>query len=83
MINYIKKYFDILIYTAIFFLFYKNLFIFGDFVRDDWSIKFLYDLTYFEAIKEIFGPFTNRPFAALFYSTLSRFSNEFIFFFNY
>ena len=80
MINYIKKYFDILIYTAIFFLFYKNLFIFGDFVRDDWSIKFLYDLTYFEAIKEIFGPFTNRPFAALFYSTLSRFSNEFIFF---
>ena len=80
MINFIKKNLDIIIYLFIFVLFYKSLFFYGDFVRDDWSIKSLYHLNFFEALKGIFGPFSNRPFAALFFAITSRFSDEFIFY---
>ena len=64
----------------IFVLFYKSLFFYGDFVRDDWSIKSLYHLNFFEAFKGIFIPFSNRPFAALFFAITSRFSDAFIFY---
>ena len=80
MINFIKKNLDFIIYLFIFVLFYKSLFFYGDFVRDDWSIKSLYHLNFLEALKGIFGPFSNRPFAALFFAITSRFSDEFIFY---
>ena len=80
MINFIKKHLDIIIYLFIFVLFYKSLFFYGDFVRDDWSIKSLYHLNFLDALRGIFGSFSNRPFAALFFAITSRFSDEFIFY---
>ena len=79
MINYLKKNNELIIYILIFFVCYKNLFLYGDFVRDDWATKALYDLSFIDALKQIYPPFSNRPFTAIFLH-LHQVSESFILF---
>ena len=80
MINYLKKNNELIIYILIFFVCYKNLFLYGDFVRDDWATKALYDLSFIDALKQIYPPFSNRPFTAIFFALTSRISESFLFY---
>ena len=80
MINYFKKNNEIFIYILIFFVCYKSLFLYGDFVRDDWAIKALHDLPFVDALTQIYPPFSNRPITGIFFSFTSRISGSFLFY---
>ena len=80
MINYLKKNNELIIKILIFFVCYKNLFLYGDFVRDDWATKALYDLSFIDALRQIYPPFSNRPFTAIFFVLTSRISESYLFY---
>ena len=64
------------------FLFLYLPFIFyGNFARDDWFLIDLYQQKhFFLAFQEAFIPFSNRPFAAIFFLITSRISDSFYFY---
>ena len=80
MINYLKKNNELIIYILIFFVCYKNLFLYGDFVRDDWATKALYEMSFIDALRQIYPPFSNRPFTAIFFALTSRISESYLFY---
>ena len=54
--------------------------LYGDFVRDDWFLRDLNAKTSTEAFYSLWGAFSNRPLAAIFFFITSRISDEFVFY---
>ena len=59
---------------------YMPFILYGDFVRDDWFLRDLTAKTSKDAINSLWGAFSNRTFAVIFFFITSRISDEFVFY---
>lgn len=59
---------------------YMPFILYGDFVRDDWFLRDLNTKTSADAYYSLWGAFSNRPFAVIFFFITSRISDEFVFY---
>ena len=74
-----EKKFSITLFCFLIIL-YMPFILYGDFVRDDWFLRDLTAKTSKDAINSLWGAFSNRPFAVIFFFITSRISDEFVFY---
>jgi len=79
--NYFKLYFQNFIILLFILIIHLPLLIFGDFQQDDFYIFNLSKYNFIGSFSEVILQFSNRPFAAIFFSFITRFFSSYEFFY--